>query len=904
MADLQRTLEIVFEGTDNVGGVVKGISGSVDKLAGSVGDITQPLADFTTGLLKVEGAIIAVGTAYSVYAFNSAKKFESAQIDLQKVLGDSAGDISQYDDLIFELSNTYGIAAADILQSAANFKQSGFTIAESFDLVKVSLDQAIAGEIDFATSSELLVSTLKGFKAPASDAARLIDVLNETSNNYATNLEQLAIGMADFSPIASKMGLSFEETAGVLTPVIEVFRSGGEAAIALKTGLLKLIDDSVPVKEALAAIEVSQTDANGALRSGKDILFDVATAFQTVDENQKLFFTQQLVGIQQSARMVEVFDGLALSQDITATAMKAAGSAAEEVTIRLASAEVATERAKIGFENLATVIGLNFKDEVKEVINGVTLLEVAMQNVVTGGGLEPLFEALGPQIENISNLLKAMAKNLPAAFEGIDFTKLVSSFGGLGDEIEKSFEGFFGPVDLSTVEGLQKVIQSIIDGIATLTEVSGGIVSGFKPFLEQLGKLKDEFFGMDEGAAKAAGNILGMATAINTLIGPLQSALGAISGIGTAMEIMAGVQVAKLVGSIVGGGGLTAALAGPGGMVAALGATFVAGKMFGDGLRDHFPIIDEWANKTANIIGQLLGQADLEEELNKITSAGTDLTEEQIVAFRERLKVLEETPAEVTTELIVTTDASVDPAIEALLNDETQLTKEINVSVDTAAATEAKAALADVGGGSFFDEASGTWTNVFTVSPEIDGDKAAAAKAKIDDAFALKTLEIETEFDIAELEAKAETVQKSLEFESLVDIAEIEASAKIVESLGRTLDEVFSSSGDIISSLFDDLIGLDLQSSSGLSVFHLIKNQLEEENALREKSLVLQERLIDSQTAWMDAKTDQLNSGEAVLSVSAEGLYPELDMILFEIVKRFQIRATEEQAEFLLGLSS
>jgi TP901 family phage tail tape measure protein len=96
------------------------------------------------------------------------------------------------------------------------------------------------------------------------------------------------------------MGFSMEETAGILTPVIEIFRSGDEAAVALKTGLLKLIDDTKPVQEALASIGVSQTDANGALRSGKDILLDVSKAFQTLDEDQKLFVTQQLVGIEQA----------------------------------------------------------------------------------------------------------------------------------------------------------------------------------------------------------------------------------------------------------------------------------------------------------------------------------------------------------------------------------------------------------------------------------------------------------------------------------------------------------------------------------------------------------------------------------------------------------------------------
>lgn len=46
--------------------------------------------------------------------------------------------------------------------------------------------------------------------------------------------------------------------------MIESFGSGAEAAEAFKTGVLKLIDDSVPVKiNALRSIGVAQTDLNG-----------------------------------------------------------------------------------------------------------------------------------------------------------------------------------------------------------------------------------------------------------------------------------------------------------------------------------------------------------------------------------------------------------------------------------------------------------------------------------------------------------------------------------------------------------------------------------------------------------------------------------------------------------------
>ncbi|MDF1577672.1 MAG: phage tail tape measure protein [Desulfobulbales bacterium] len=895
MADAQRTLEVIFAGTDRVSKTVKGISSSVDRFAGSVGDVTQPLADFTGNLLKLEGAIIAVGSAYAVYAFNAAKKFEGAQLDLQKVLGAGEGDVSQYSDLILELSNKYGISSTEVTRSAANFKQAGFDIEASFLLVASSLDTAVAGEMLAADSSEILISVLKGFKAPASEAARLVDSLNEVSNNYATSLQELAIGMGEIAPIANKMGFSFEETEGILVPVIEIFRSGSEAAQALKTGLLKLIDDSAPVKNALESIGVSQTDTNGALRSGKDILADVSTAFLTLDEDQKLFVTSQLVGIKQSARMVEVFDSLAYSQEITAVAMAAAGSAAEEVAIRLASAEVAVDRSKVAFENMSAAIGANFLPEITGVINGITALENSMQEVISSGGLEPLFEALRPQLENIAALLQTMAKNLPAAFEGIDFTRLVGSFGGLGSEIEKAFEAFVGPIDLTTVEGLQKVIQAVVDGIAVLTEFTGGIIKGFEPFLEQLAKIKDAFFGMDGGAADAAGKILGFATAINELVGPLQSALGAVSGIGTAMEIMAGVQVAKLVGSLTGGGGAVAAL---GAFSGAVAVGIIAGGAVGIWLDENSKYYHSFVNSIADFAAKTAGLLDFEEESNKIRSAGTNLTKEQIEAYRERNQVLKETPVEIETKL-TTTDAGIDPEIQALLDNPAALEREIKISVAAAEAAQAKEDIAEIGAAVTYNAATGTWTNTLSVAPDLDAAKAAKVKDKIDKDFALKTLELDTAFDIASLEASAATAQEALKLKASVDIASLETTLKTIESLGDGLEAVFASTGDTISSLFGQFANMDLGSATIRKFIERLHNK---EADAREEALKLQRILTEAQARYMDAKTEALNAGEAMISVTADGLEPELEAFMWRIIERVQIRAAAEQAEFLLGV--
>jgi len=42
--------------------------------------------------------------------------------------------------------------------------------------------------------------------------------------------------------------------------------------------------------------------------------------------------------------------------------------------------------------------------------------------------------------------------------------------------------------------------------------------------------------------------------------------------------------------------------------------------------------------------------------------------------------------------------------------------------------------------------------------------------------------------------------------------------------------------------------------------------------------------------------------GSSAIQISADGLQPHLEMILWEILEKIQIRANENCAEFLLGI--
>lgn len=530
MADSKRVVDIVFNGIDNVSDITGKIGSSLTRVGGVIEDIAAPFATLGKNILKVEAAVSALALGGLTYAIVKTIDFEAASADLVKVLGDQADRIGEAQEKALDLSQAYGVSSSQILAAMANFKQAGFDLEEAYTLTKASLDLVIAGDLEAAEASEILVSSLKGFKAPAEDSIRLTDLLNEVSNNYATNVRELGVGMATLSPIARTMGFSMEETAGILTPVIEVFRSGDQAAVALKTGLLKLIDDSAPVRAALESIGVSQTDANGALRSGKDILHDVSAAFVGLDQNQKLFVASQLVGIHQAGKMVEVFDGLSKSTEVTATALNAAGSASEEVKVRLETAEIAVKRFTTGFENLGIEVGKEFLEATKDIIQGGTDIETTLQELVKDDTFAPVFDRLRSYGTEFGDILEGIAAAMPEAFDQVEFEGLMDSLDNLKGSFQGTFQAIFGDLDLTKPEDLAKAIQKVVDTVTSLTNITSGIIERINPLIKLFVDWTDKVNLWDADTQKAVGNRLADAMIIDRFGGIVGSALIAVTG--------------------------------------------------------------------------------------------------------------------------------------------------------------------------------------------------------------------------------------------------------------------------------------------------------------------------------------------------------------------------------------
>lgn len=841
MASIEKTVAIVFAGKDDVSKTIKKIGSSLDSLDTGAQAIASPFAKLADGILAVDAALTALAVGGLAYAFIKSKDFESASIELQKVLGDEIESLGDAEKAALDLSSAYGESSSEILESTANFKQAGFDVQGAMQLTKDALDLVIAGDIEAAEASELLVSVLKGFKAPADDAARVVDILNEVSNQYATSVRELGLGMGELSPIANQMGFSFEETAAILTPVIEVFRSGNESAVALKTGLLRLISDTKPVQEALAAIGVAQKDSNGVLRSGKDILFDVAKAFTTLDEDMKLYITSELVGIRQSARMVEVFNQLSKSTEITEVALNAAGSAAKEVAIRLESAEVVVNRFRTGFENLGIIVGNQFRGAAVGAIEGGIAIEAAIEDIVKEGTFAPVFDRINVFSNRLKDLLVGIAEALPEAFENIDFSGLLAALDELGGEFANLFN-----VDLTDPAELSNVIQSVIDTLESLTRVTVGMVDFFEPIFAAIKEGISQFNDLDSEAQKAFGNVLGAAQLV----------------------VQAGLYVA--------------------------GAILVI-KESGADIENVFNVIVGSIKFIWNSMQALFDSVVL--YFSKLVEGVLAVADIMTFGFSDSLKVARSSVADLNNAIKGHLIDQITEAMEgagqaaAGMAGESYKTKEqvdnLGKSLDTAT-------------NELIDWSQVEAVKDIIVTPKADDNATLAARNKIDETLSTPAPQVPVVplIDEAKLKEVHETVQKGIEWSAKIDIAEIEQAGKTTRAVFEGATDTITTSTTAITKLF----GLISGAEGPIEKFH-IEDQIRKEERRQEERHRKQMQLADIELRLSQAKLAALQEGgETVISVSADGLKPHLEAIMFEVLEAVQVRANESQAEFLLGV--
>jgi len=524
----------------------------------------------------------------------------------------------------------------------------------------------------------------------------------------------------------------------------------------------------------------------------------------------------------------------------------------------------------------------------KGVVSGFGDVFVSLQDAVDSDTFKPITDAVNGFFNDTTELLKIVATNLPAALEGVDFSGLIAAFKDLGGEVSDVLDELFGgELDLTTVQGLEDAVQKVIDIAEKMTVFTTGFVSGLEPLATLIGEITSGITEMDNKSVEAAGKASGVAELIDRVTGSLQLFEKAIYAIATGSIISAGAALGVFLIPVA---GIALGIAAAG---TAVGLFLLA--------LDKLGLVD---------MGDLW--QDMKDGFSKITDLFSDEENQPKIEPGLADGWVQIAESDIKDGLETIGDEMTLPPIEIVLDDATLQDlksdeifvdgKKVNIwtEFDDMSYDKVQSQVEK------FPPVAGQYSLDGTNWIDVEGDINANVPKEKEVEVKLTVLEqakIDLERDLTIIETDAKNIQTAMEWNAKVNIADVEAAAKQAEaafdSVGESVAAVASAVADMFGSLMDNM------GDMGMSDKWWAKDQIEAELEMQQKLIDSQVELNAAQAEYMRLKNEMIENGEtAEIKIDSTGLEPALELVMWHIIEKVQIRANANAQEFLLGLPS
>ena len=353
--------------------------------------------------------------------------FEKSMTKITTLVGVAAEEVSKMSEGVKSLASEAGISAGEAADALFFITSAGLRGAEAMAVLEQSLKAAAVGLGETKTIADLSTSAINAFGSENITAAQATDVLVASVREGKLEADELAGAMGRVLPIASNMGISFNEVGAAFAAMSRTGTNATEAATQLRGILASILKPTSQAKEMLGDLGLSAEGLRSSLREDGllSTLEILKQKFEGNDEAAQLVFgnVRALTGI---------MDLLGASVDTTRQI----------------------------FENMTDVTGTTAKSFEDLQQSGAFKLEKAMAT------LKNTFTDLGGVIaETIVPVVIQIATKL---------TSLLKKFNGLDDSTKKVLVVFTALA--AALPPLLIVIGSMSSGLGVLVSVGGSLI--------------------------------------------------------------------------------------------------------------------------------------------------------------------------------------------------------------------------------------------------------------------------------------------------------------------------------------------------------------------------------------------------------------------------------------------
>lgn len=251
----------------------KGLKGAQKALAG--------FANFATDIARVASAAVA---GVAVASVKEAAQFETSFAKIQGLVGVTADEIGELEDAAKRLGPEFGVSANEAADALFFITSAGLRGAGATEVLEASLKGAAIGLGDTKTIADLATSAVNAYGEAQLGGAEAVDVLAEAVRLGKLEPAELAGAMGQVLPLASNLGVSFDQVGAALAGMSKTGTDAATASTQLRQIFATLAKPTAGADKALAKLGLSAEGLRDQIR-GEGLFATLETLTTAFDGN-------------------------------------------------------------------------------------------------------------------------------------------------------------------------------------------------------------------------------------------------------------------------------------------------------------------------------------------------------------------------------------------------------------------------------------------------------------------------------------------------------------------------------------------------------------------------------------------------------------------------------------------
>jgi TP901 family phage tail tape measure protein len=529
MGDLQRVIQIIFEGDDRSAAAFNSVHSNFGTLATSVQGAADRMAGIATTIEQMDAALLALAVGGLALSVNAAGNFATQTAEIGTLVSDTSFDLGQYRDAILSYAETSTQSITSINSALYAAVSAGASWEDSIAGVAAAERLAVAGKAELTDATVLLMSTLNAYGAGMDEATHYSDVFFQTVRLGQTTLPELAEAFSRVSTLAATAGVPIETVAAAIAELTARGAPTSEAITGIRAAIQGIIDPTTAAAQTAASLGIEFNASALASRGLEGVLLDVYQATGGNIETMAQLFTS-IEALTAVSALFGADGGAAFLQTLEAM-RNAGGSVAEAYGQMVDQMENLNQRLLNSMQSTLIQVGTPLLEQYGDLVTSLADMFAGVNIALDAGAFAPVFAVLNEFSADLSTLLQGVAEALPEALSRVDFTGFTNALRDLAG----AFGEYLGELDLTQPEDLAEVFQVLTDIITGLVRVTEGMVDAFRPYIEQVAEFFIELGRGNEETQRFAGEILATSQVISQAGLAVAAAMVAMQETGTSM---------------------------------------------------------------------------------------------------------------------------------------------------------------------------------------------------------------------------------------------------------------------------------------------------------------------------------------------------------------------------------